>query len=144
MGDDLLVQPNKPMDPYPYRFLLRSPAVLVRLTGPFELARSLETLRALDRHPRRFVTAGLIWDARRRTSIPVSSDIERLLDFFTHWPRVAILSQPDAQYGMARMAELRSHDHVLACQGCEGAVDWVLHGRLPEESLGAFWKEAGE
>lgn len=113
---------------YPHRAMLRVPTMVAVLDGPFDLARSLATLEAMQGHPLRIQVQSLVWDVRRRSGFPNSEEVRRLVERFHDWKRVAILTHPDVQYvqyGMARMTSLLA-DNVFAARTNEEAIHWTL------------------
>ncbi len=113
---------------YPHRVLeAEQPIVLVRLSGPFDLERSVQTLASLEFPPRRHPWRGLVWDARGRVGYPDAEEIRELVRYFSRWDRVAIVALRDVPYGMGRMASLLS-DHVMAFRSLRDGVSWASGG----------------
>lgn len=108
-----------------YHFLPREPLVLAVLEGPFELDSTLRLLREIREDPRRTDEHALIWDARRRTSVPDTHELRTLSDEFNKWRRVAIVTTPLLQYGMARMAAGLSRQTVDGFLDPREALEWI-------------------
>lgn len=114
-----------------YRFRLCREMVLIRLTGPFDLERSIETLDRLESVRRDHPSISLVWDARRRTDYPSPQDLRWLVPYFMKWRRVAIVAGPPMQYSIARLASLMSRDHAHACHDLHEAMRWI-RGETPQ------------
>ncbi len=116
---------------YRFRVLrLERPLVLVRLTGPFDLERSVQTLAALEFEPNKKSWGGLVWDVRRRSGYPDAAEVRELVDYWERWERVGIVTARDVQYGMARMASLLL-DRAMAFRSLREAVTWASRGDAP-------------
>lgn len=111
-----------------YRFLPREPLALAVLEGAFELGPALRMLGEMWDHPSRTLDCGLIWDARLRTSWPDAHQLRILSAEFNRWPRVAIVTTPPVQYGMARMAAGLSANTVQGFVGAREALAWMRNG----------------
>ena len=111
--------------PHRYRFLPREPLALAVLEGPFELDPSLRLLGEMWEDSRRTDEHGLIWDVRRRTSAPDAHQLRILVGEFTRWRRVAIVTKPLVQYGMARMAAGLSDQVVEGFRDPREALEWI-------------------
>ncbi len=111
---------------YPYRILLSAnrPVALVRLSGPFDLERSVSTLASLEFLPWEQEWRGLVWDARRRIGYPDAAEVRELVSHFRRWDRTAIVAGRDVQYGMGRMASLLS-DRVMAFWSVREGMSWA-------------------
>lgn len=109
-----------------YRFLPREPLALAVLDGPFDLDGSLRLLGEMWGDPRRTDEHALIWDGRQRTSVPDTDQVRLLSREFNKWRRVAIVTKPLVQYGMARMAAGLSRQTVEGFRNpwsCPASVD---------------------
>lgn len=120
---------------YPYRTLVRARAVVVRPYEPFDLEQSLATLEALQRDVRVPELYGLLWDARRRRSLPTVVQIHQMSGAFRRWGRVALLAGPDAQFGLARMASILTGSSMLATKCTKEALRWVRQADAASPSL---------
>jgi len=110
---------------YPYRILSPGrPVVLVRLSGPFDLERSVSTLGALEFLPWEGEWRGLLWDVRKRTGYPDAAEVRELVGYFGRWNRTAIVADRDVQYGMGRMASLLA-EGVMAVRTLREGMRWA-------------------
>lgn len=114
--------------PYRYRFLPREPLALAVLDGPFDLDASLRLLGEMREDERRTDEHGLIWDVRQRTSTPDSHQLRILTGELMRWQRVAIVTKPLVQYGMARMAAGISDHVVEGFRDPREALEWIRRG----------------
>ena len=108
-----------------YRFLPREPLALAVLEGPFEFDAALRLLEEMRHDPRCTPEHALIWDARARTSFPDAHQLRILSREFNRWRRVAIVTKPLVQYGMARMAAGLSRDTVEGFRDPREALEWI-------------------
>ncbi len=132
LGQEALSQvpQTSPPGPYPYEGLPGVSAVLVQPDGHFDLSRSLATLNALEDARQSGRVRGLVWDVRNRLDHPSASEIRALVSYFDRWDRVAVLTGPDVQYAMARLAALLS-DRVAAARTAAEAVSWMRGAAKP-------------
>lgn len=106
-------------------------------TGPYSLEETLAATRAIISHPDLVEGTRLLWDARERETVPGPESVTVWLDTLMNDygqldRRIALLTRPGLQYGMARMIEITADVRgfeLRVFEDPEEAEAWLLENR---------------